>query len=460
MAVNKVPRQRPLEQNPSVRARNFEEVSFAFTPATAQLEASRCLQCAKPLCEQGCPVGVKIPDFIALVKQGKYAEACSVIKQTSNLPAVCGRVCPQESQCEAKCVRGRIDEPVAIGNLERFAADYARINDLDVIPEKGALRGKVAVVGSGPSGLTAAADCAIAGLDVTVYEAFHKAGGVLTYGIPEFRLPKSIVQHEIDKLRDLGVRFELNTVVGKTVTLAQLEDEYDAVFIGSGAGLPVFLGIPGETYNGVMSANEYLTRVNLMKAYLPDAATPIPRAKRVAVLGAGNVAMDASRTALRLGAEEVTIVYRRTRVEMPARAEEIDHAEQEGVELRLLTQPVEILGAEGRVTGLKCRRCELGEPDASGRRRPVEISGSEFVIAADLVIVAIGTSPNPLLKKSDPRLETAGKGTLVVNENEMTSIDGVYAGGDAVTGAATVILAMGAGKTAAKSIVRRLGAKK
>lgn len=456
MAVQKSSREKQAEQEPSVRAHNFQEVSFPFTVEQAVIEANRCLNCKAAPCMQGCPVGVKIPQFIAAIKAGEYAKANAIIKETSNLPVICGRVCPQESQCEARCVRHKLDEPVSIGSLERFTADYARSNDCDSVPPRGDLKGKVAVVGSGPAGLTAAADCAIAGLDVTIFEAFHEAGGVLTYGIPEFRLPKAIVKSEIEKLKKLGVKIEVNTVVGKTVTLEQLQQDYDAIFLGSGAGLPLFLKIPGESLNGVMSANEYLTRTNLMKAYLPDSPTPIPRAQRVAVCGAGNVAMDASRTAIRMGASEVSIVYRRTKSEMPARAEEIHHAEQEGVQMRLLTQPIEVLGENGRVVGLKCRQCKLGEPDASGRAKPIEIEGSEFVVPCDLVIVALGTSPNPLLKKSDDRLETKGKGTFVVDEDMMTSIDGIYGGGDAVTGAATVILAMGAGKQAAKAIVERI----
>lgn len=447
------------ELDPKVRAKCFDEVTHAFSLDMAASEADRCLNCKNAPCKAGCPVGVRIPEFITAIKSRDVKAAIDIIKSTNSLPAVCGRVCPQETQCEARCVRAKMEGPVAIGALERFTADYARENALESLAKKGTLKGKVAVVGSGPAGLTVAAETAMAGLDVTIFEAFHQAGGVLVYGIPEFRLPKKIVADEIKKLTDLGVKIELNTVVGKTITIEQLQSEFDAIFIGSGAGLPQFLGIPGENLNGVLSANEYLTRVNLMKAYLPESETPVRKGKNVVVFGAGNVAMDASRTALRLGADKVSIVYRRGREEMPAREEEIVHAVEEGVELILLTAPVEILGENGIVSGVKCIKCELGEPDASGRRSPVPIACSEFVLPCDMAIIAVGTSPNPLIKKSMPDLATSKKGTLVVDENLMTNVDGVFAGGDAVTGAATVILAMGAGRQAAKAIIERLRAK-
>lgn len=457
--MNNSPRNSVREQDAKVRATNFDEVCLGFDDATAKLEADRCLNCPKPMCVQGCPVGVNIPKFIACVKNGDMDGAVAAIKHDSNLPAICGRVCPQETQCESKCVRAKLGGAVAIGALERYVADYGLSHHVKV--EKAASCGKkVAVIGSGPSGLTCAADLAMAGVKVTVFEAFHKAGGVLVYGIPEFRLPKSLVQAEIDKLTELGVEIKLNTVIGKTIFIDELLEEYDAVFIGTGAGLPMFMNIKGENLNGVYSANEYLTRINLMQAYKKDSWTPIQVGKNVVVVGAGNVAMDAARTALRMGADKVTLVYRRSRDEMPARKEEIRHAEEEGVVLSLLTNPVEITG-DGKVEGIKCIKMELGEPDASGRRRPVEIPGSEFMIETDQVIMALGTSPNPLLKKSCDALEVNKKGTIVVNEaTQETSVHNVYAGGDAVTGAATVILAMGAGKAAAKSILEKLNVRR
>lgn len=457
MAVEKKNRNLMPEQDAAARARNFKEVTLGFNAELARDEASRCLNCKNAPCMKGCPVGVRIPEFLALVRDGKFKEAGEIIKSTNSLPSVCGRVCPQEEQCEKNCVRARIDGAVSIGAVERFVGDFM----LNVpIESKASKTGKrAAVVGSGPAGLTCAAQLAAAGVDVTVYEAFHKTGGVLVYGIPEFRLPKKLVEAEVDKLKELGVRFELNTVVGKTVSIEELQAENDAVFIGSGAGLPMFMNIPGENLNGVYSANEYLTRVNLMGAYAADSVTPVQKGRRVAVVGAGNVAMDAARTALRMGAEEVSIVYRRGREEMPARNEEIHHAEQEGIKFLLLTNPVEFIGNDGWVSGIKCVKMRLGEPDASGRRSPEKIEGSEFTMQADMVIVALGTSPNPLIKDSFDKLETAKKGILVVDEDMMTSVDGIYAGGDAVTGAATVILAMGAGRRAAAAILRRFGLK-
>jgi glutamate synthase (NADPH/NADH) small chain len=451
----KIERQHQRELNAKLRSKNFEEVACGFTLDQAQTEAQRCLNCKTAPCIKGCPVSVDIPNFIQAIKAGDIDLADSIIKRTNNLPGICGRVCPQESQCESLCVRRKMEGAVSIGTLERFAADNAKKEKQ--YDKKITCAKKAAIIGSGPAGLTCAADLAAANVDVTVFEAFHKAGGVLVYGIPEFRLPKKLVQKEIDGLIKLGVKIKLNTVIGKTILMEELLSEYDAIFIGTGAGLPVFLNIPGENLNGVYSANEYLTRVNLMKAYLPDSSTPIYKGKNVAVLGAGNVAMDAARTALRLGAENVSIVYRRGREEMPARAEEIRHAEEEGVVLRLLTNPVEIIGENGRVKGLKCIKMQLGEPDESGRRRPVPIEGSEYYLECDQVIVAIGTSPNPLLKNSCKDLKTTNKGTIIVDEETMqTSIDGVYAGGDAVTGAATVILAMGAGKKAAKYMLEKM----
>lgn len=454
MAIEKKPRNLIPEQDSAVRAHNFDEVAVGFDLNLARDEASRCLRCAAAPCMKGCPVGVRIPEFLAKVREGKIEEAGEIIKSTNSLPSVCGRVCPQENQCEKMCVRARIDGAVSIGGVERFVGDYMLSAPAkNAAPES--IGKRVAVVGSGPSGLTCASQLAAAGVEVTVYEAFHKTGGVLVYGIPEFRLPKSLVGKEVDKIAEQGVKFVTNAVIGKTITVPELLAEYDAVFIGSGAGLPMFMGIPGENLNGVFSANEFLTRVNLMGAYRENAITPVQKGRRVAVVGAGNVAMDAARTALRLGAESVTVVYRRGREEMPARGEEIRHAEQEGIRFELLTNPVEMLGEDGKVNALKCIRMELGEPDASGRRSPKPIEGSEFILPADTVIVSLGTSPNPLIKDSFPELKTERKGVLVVDDDMMTSVDGVYAGGDAVTGAATVILAMGAGRKAAKAILDR-----
>ena len=455
--ANMNPKKCPMpEQDPNVRNKNFEEVALGYTPEMAIEEAQRCLNCKHKPCVAGCPVGVKIPEFIALVAEGKFIEAADKIKETSALPAVCGRVCPQESQCESKCVRGIKGEPVAIGRLERFVADYAMANDTTeiTVPEQNGH--KVAVVGAGPAGLTCAGDLARLGYKVTVFEVLHTAGGVLMYGIPEFRLPKAIVQKEIDNLKAMGVEFILNFVVGRSETIDDLfADGYEAIFVGSGAGLPSFMNVPGENYNGVYSANEYLTRVNLMKAYKEDSATPILRAKRVAVVGGGNVAMDAARSAKRMGAEEVYIVYRRGESELPARLEEIHHAKEEGIIFKFLTAPLEVLGDEETymVKGLKCQQMELGEPDASGRRRPIPVEGSEFVLDLDAVIVSIGTSPNPLIRSTTPGLETNKRGCIVADEETgLTSKEGVFAGGDAVTGAATVILAMGAGKKAAAAM--------
>ena len=444
------------EQEPNVRNKNFNEVTLGYTEEQAIDEAKRCLNCKNKPCVGGCPVHIDIPSFIKEMAEGRFEEAYSVISKSSSLPAVCGRVCPQETQCEQRCVRGLKGEPVGIGRLERFAADYHNKNSGEK-PKRPEPNGhKVAIIGSGPSGLTCAGDLAKRGYDVTVFEALHLAGGVLEYGIPEFRLPKAIVQKEIDTLRDLGVKIETNMVVGKVITIDELMDEqwFEAVFIGSGAGLPRFMNIPGENLKGVYSANEFLTRVNLMKAYLPGSATPIQRAKRVAVVGGGNVAMDAARCAKRLGAEEVYIVYRRSLEELPARKEEVEHAMQEGIIFKLLNNPVEILGDEnGFVKGMTCVEMELGEPDESGRRRPVPRKGSEFTMELDCVIMAIGTSPNPLIKSTTQGLETKKWGGIVADDSTgLTSREGVYAGGDAVTGAATVILAMGAGKASASAI--------
>ena len=450
-------------QAPEVRAHNFNEVALGYDKETAINEANRCLNCKNQPCVSGCPVNIHIPEFIAKVKEGNFEEAYQIISETSSLPAVCGRVCPQESQCESKCTLGIRFEPVGIGRLERFVADYHNEHNT-AKPQVPAPNGhKVAIVGSGPSGLTCAGDLAKKGYKVTVYEALHTAGGVLVYGIPEFRLPKKIVAKEVETLKELGVDVETNVVIGKTLTIDELfEDGYEAVFVGSGAGLPRFMNIPGEAYKGVYSANEFLTRSNLMKAYKEDPVTPIMKGGKVAVVGGGNVAMDAARTALRLGAEKVYIVYRRSMEELPARKEEVEHAQEEGIDFRLLNNPVEILGynnpddprdpKNGFVTGMKCIKMELGEPDASGRRRPVEVQGSEFVLDVDTVIMAIGTSPNPLIKNTTKGLEVNSHGGIIVNEDGLTSRDAVYAGGDAVTGAATVISAMGAGKLAAKSI--------
>ena len=458
-------------QDPVERGRNFNEVALGYDEATALDEAARCLNCKNMHCVSGCPVNVHIPEFIAKVRELDFEGAYQVINKSSSLPAVCGRVCPQETQCESKCVRGIKGEAVGIGRLERFVADWHNEHSTKApeIPQANGHR--VAIVGSGPSGLTCAGDLAKLGYKVTVYEALHLAGGVLVYGIPEFRLPKSIVQKEVDTLKALGVDVETNVVIGKTLTVDELfEMGYEAVFIGSGAGLPRFMSIPGESLKGVYSANEFLTRSNLMKAYRDDSSTPIMHAKRVAVVGGGNVAMDAARTALRMGAEKVYIVYRRSLEELPARKEEVEHAMEEGIEFRLLNNPKRILGFEnpddrrdprnGFVTGMECVKMELGEPDASGRRSPVEVPDSEFVLDVDCVIIAIGTSPNPLIKSTTDGLEVNRKGGIVVEEaTGLTSREGVYAGGDAVTGAATVILAMGAGKTAAKAIDEYLSGK-
>ncbi len=444
------------EQAPEIRNRNFKEVTYGYTEEMAIEEAKRCLECKTRPCMNGCPVNVKIPEFIALVAEGKFEDACLKIKETNSLPAVCGRVCPQESQCEQLCVRGKKGEPVAIGRLERFAADWYM--EHCTAPEENIQKNgkKVAVIGSGPAGLTCAGDLAKLGYDVTIFEAFHTPGGVLMYGIPEFRLPKALVQKEIDTLRKLGVEIMTNIVIGKSITVDELNEEgYEAVFIGSGAGLPSFMNIPGENLNGVYSANEFLTRINLMKAYLyPETDTPVKVGKNVAVVGGGNVAMDAARSAKRLGAENVYIVYRRSEAEMPARLEEVHHAKEEGIIFRLLTNPTQILGTEdGWVKGMECVEMELGEPDASGRRRPVVKKGSEHVIDVETVIIAIGQSPNPLIKATTPGLETQKWGGIIAEEETgATSKLGVYAGGDAVTGAATVILAMGAGKKAAAAI--------
>ncbi len=442
------------EQEPQVRARNFKEVTLGYTAEMAVEEAGRCLGCRNPKCVEGCPVNVRIPEFIAKVKEGDFKAAYEIITSTNALPALSGRVCPQETQCEARCVRGIKGEPVAIGRLERFVADWYREN-INAMPEKAEPNGKkVAVVGSGPAGMTCASDLAKRGYAVTMFEALHTAGGVLVYGIPEFRLPKAIVANEIEKLKAQGVEVMTNMVIGRVLTIDELFDMgYKAVFVGSGAGLPMFMNIPGESLKGVMSANEYLTRTNLMKAYNPDADTPVIKSKAVAVVGGGNVAMDAARCAMRLGADKVYVVYRRGEAEMPARLEEQHHAKEEGIEFKTLCNPVEILGDEtGRVKAIRCIRMELGEPDASGRRRPVEVPGSEFELDVDTVIMSLGTSPNPLIRSTTPGLDTNRKGCLVVNEDAMTTREGVFAGGDAVTGAATVILAMGAGKKGAASI--------
>jgi glutamate synthase (NADPH) small chain len=451
MAVQK--RNKPLEQDPIERGKNFKEVSLGFTAEVALNEAMRCLQCKTAPCISGCPVGINIPGFIKKMKEKDFGGAASVISESNLLPAICGRVCPQETQCEEKCVLNKVGSPVAIGALERFVGDYkiAQGEKAKAITKNG---GKVAIIGSGPAGLTCAADCAKAGFEVTIFEAFHMPGGVLTYGIPEFRLPKSIVKNEIQGLIDLGVVIEKNVVVGRTVMLDELREEYDAVFIGTGAGLPVFLNIPGENLAGVYSANEYLTRINLMGARLDGSETPVQKGKNVVVVGAGNVAMDSARTALRMGADKVTIVYRRSRSEMPARLEEIHHAEEEGIEMMLLTNPIAVLG-ETKVEGIRCQKMELGAPDAKGRPRPIPIVGSEFDLFCDQVIMAIGTSPNPLLSKVSPELKM-DRGIIVTDENGLTSMPNVYSGGDAATGAATVILAMSAGRKAAKAICETL----
>lgn len=449
------PRRHMPTQPANERIRNFDEVALGYTAKLAKDEADRCLNCKNAPCMSGCPVGVHIPDFIANVKQGNIQGAYRVLKNDNNLAAICGRVCPQENQCEKHCVRkDKLGGSVAIGNLERYVADQAIANGYDERPQIVKIGKRVAVVGSGPASLSCAADLARCGVDVTMYEALHEAGGVLVYGIPEFRLPKALVKKEIDKVRALGVDIETNVVVGKTIFIEELLFEYDAVFIGTGAGVPMLLKVKGENLNGVYSANEYLTRINLMKAYQNDAITPVKRGKNVVVVGAGNVAMDSARTALRMGAN-VKLVYRRGREEMPARKEEINHAEEEGVEFLLLANPVEIIGDEqGNVKAVKCIEMQLGEPDASERRSPIPVEGSEFTVDCDEVIIALGTTPNPIIKRSMPSLETTKKGTIVTDENGLTNIPRLYAGGDAMTGAATVILAMGAGKRSAQSILK------
>ena len=450
----KIPRTDMPQQEPAVRAKNFLEVATGYTMQMALDEASRCLHCKHKPCVNGCPVNINIPDFIKMITEENFEGAYQVISESSSLHAVCGRVCPQESQCESKCVRGIKTEPVAIGRLERFVADYHNEHSTEKIQKPESNGHKVAVIGSGPSGLTCAGDLAKLGYEVTIFEALHTAGGVLQYGIPEFRLPKAIVNKEVDNLRDLGVDVETNMVIGRVLSIDEImEMGFKAVFIGSGAGLPRFMNIPGENLKGVYSANEFLTRVNLMKAYKEGSTTPIMHAKRVAVVGGGNVAMDAARSALRLGAEEVNIIYRRSDAELPARAEEVHHAKEEGIIFRTLTNPVEILGDDDdAVTGIKCVEMELGEPDASGRRRPIVKEGSEFTIPMDCVIMSIGTSPNPLIKSTTEGLDTQKWGGIIADEDGLTSRPFVYAGGDAVTGAATVILAMGAGKKAAAAI--------
>ena len=471
--ANMSPKKNPMpHQDPVVRAGNFQEVALGYTKEQAMDEATRCLNCKNPHCVEGCPVQIRIPEFIAKVAEGDFEAAYQIIAKDSALPAVCGRVCPQETQCESKCVRGIKAESVGIGRLERFVADWHNANVAEKAVAPASNGHKVAVIGSGPSGLTCAGDLARKGYEVTVFEALHLAGGVLVYGIPEFRLPKTIVQKEVDGLKDLGVKIETNTVVGRSITIDELMDEmkFEAVFIGSGAGLPMFMHIPGENLKGVYSANEFLTRINLMKAYREGADTPIMplKGKKVAVVGGGNVAMDAARCSKRLGAE-VYIVYRRSEAELPARKEEVEHAKEEGIIFKTLNNPTEILGynnpddkrdpKNGSVRGIKCVEMELGEPDASGRRRPIVKEGSEFEMEMDCVIMALGTSPNPLIKSTTKGLEINRKGGIIVNEDGLTSREGVYAGGDAVTGAATVILAMGAGKTAAKAIDEYLSKK-
>ena len=456
MAYNMSLKKCPMpSQEPNIRKNNFDEVALGYTEEMAVEEATRCLVCKNPKCRVGCPVQIDIPTFVKLVSERKFEEAFHVISKNSSLPAVCGRICPQENQCEGKCVRGIKGEPVAIGRLERFVADWYRNSgkkmEFNIVPNNH----KVAVIGSGPSSLGCSFELAKKGYDVTIYEALHLAGGVLVYGIPEFRLPKSIVRKEIEGIKELGVKVETNVVIGKTITIDELKNEfgYEAVFIGSGAGLPKFMNIPGENLKGVYSANEFLTRINLMKAYLPNSTTPIKHSKKVAVVGGGNVAMDAARSALRLGAETVYIIYRRGFEELPARKEEIEHAMEEGIIFKFLTNPIEIIGDDtGSVQKIKCIEMELGEPDASGRRKPIEKPNSEFEIDVDCVIMSLGTTPNPLIKSTIDGLDTEKWGGIIIKENGETSVDGVFAGGDAVTGAATVILAMGAGKVAANGI--------
>lgn len=441
-------------QKPELRIHNFEEITTGYTEQMAIDEAGRCLNCKDRPCTSGCPVNIRIPDFIAKVREGDFEAAYQIISETSSLPAVCGRVCPQETQCESKCVRGKSGEPVGIGRLERFVADWHNTHASEKTFAPVPNGHKAAIIGSGPSGLTCAGDLARKGYEVTVFEALHKAGGVLVYGIPEFRLPKKIVAQEIETLKALGVRFETNVIIGKTLTIDELfADGYEAVFIGTGAGLPTFMNIPGESLKGVYSANEFLTRSNLMKAYEADPVTPIMKGGNVAVVGGGNVAMDAARTAVRLGADKVYIIYRRSMDELPARREEVEHAKEEGIEFKMLCNPTEVVGGDnGFVTGLVCEMMQLGEPDESGRRRPASVPGSEFTIDADTVIIAIGTSPNPLIKSTTEGLDVNSRGGIIVNEDGLTSRSAVYAGGDAVTGAATVISAMGSGKVAAKAI--------
>lgn len=460
----KIPRQDMPEQDQKLRVHNFQEVPYGYTSELALLEAGRCLQCKKPLCVLGCPVNIDIPSFIALVAEEKFDAAAKKIKERNVLPAVCGRVCPQESQCEEKCIVGFKDKPVAIGRLERFVADFERKMDLIKVPIITADTGKkIAVVGSGPSGLTVAADMRQLGYGVTVFEALHDTGGVLTYGIPEFRLPKSIVQFEINYLKEIGVRFELNHVIGNLLTVDELLEHFDAVFVGVGAGLPTFMNLPGESLGNVFSSNEYLTRMNLMKAYLfPEYDTPKPRGQNVVVIGGGNVAMDCARTAIRTGSEEVTIVYRRSRHELPARGEEVHHAEEEGIKFKLLTNPIRYIGTDhNTIKGLECIQMELGEPDDSGRRRPIPINDSNFIIECDMAIVAIGTGPNPILLQSTLDMELNKWGYVVANPETMeTTKEFVYAGGDIVTGSATVIEAMGAGRIAANAMHKKLSSKK
>ena len=458
--AQRIPRVPVREQDPKVRAHNFEEVCYGYNLDEATTEATRCLHCKNPRCVQACPVSVKIPEFIAKVATGDIAGAAAIIAEDSSLPAVCGRVCPQESQCEGSCILGVKGEPVAIGKLERFVADYSATTDTNPVEAPG--RAKVAIIGSGPAGLACASDLAKKGYDVTIFEALHKAGGVLEYGIPEFRLPKdTVLKREIDAVKALGVKIETDVIVGRTVTIDQLMDKegFKAVFVGTGAGLPKFMGIPGENLNGVFSANEFLTRNNLMKAFREDHLTPIHAGKKCCVVGGGNVAMDAARTALRLGAD-TTIVYRRTENELPARKEEVHHAKEEGIDFQMLTNPVEILGDEkGWVRAIKCIRMELGEPDASGRRSPVPIPGSEFEIPTETVIMALGTAPNPLIVNTTKGLQATRRGGLEADAEGRTTREGIFAGGDAVTGAATVILAMGAGRKAAAAIDEYLSSK-